>query len=108
MSNKTGFQVPTRNKPDPAAVASFLAGADGQAGQGAATPATPAATQAAPALVDFSSLDDTRSRPAFSMRLTDRRAAQLKHIAATTPYSAHSFCLEALEKALDAHFNNLK
>ena len=104
MSNQTKFQVPTKKSLDPAAVASFLAGADAQAGQGA----TPAAATTAPAPVSFDGLDNTRRRPAFSMRFTDLETAQLKHIADTTPHSAHAFCLAAVQKAIAEHFSDTK
>jgi hypothetical protein len=98
------FKVPTPKKVvDPAALAAFAGGAPaaGLVEQGGApTPATPATPDSA----SWEGFDDKRRRPAFSMRLTDREAAQLKHIAETTPFSAHEFCLQAVQKALADHF----
>jgi hypothetical protein len=101
------FKVPTPAKKavDPAALAAFAAGApaagqvESQAGQGRAP-----AMDTPPAAPDFANLDNKRRRPAFSLRLTDREAAQLKHLAETTPHSAHEFCLQAIQKALAERF----
>jgi hypothetical protein len=51
-------------------------------------------------------LDNTRRIPSITIRLTEQESAKLKHIAETTPFSRHSFCLkavtESLQKFLDA------
>lgn len=102
------FKITPKTKPavNPAALAAFAAGADGHttepAGQGGAASSAQAAVTPPP--TDWEALDDKRLIPAFSLRLTEREGAQLKHIAATTPDSAHEFCKKAIKKALAEHF----
>ena len=102
------FKNITPKKPiNPAAVAAFGAGADATPSQapGAPSGAGQGANTAAPTTPpDWQALDDKRRRPAFSLRTTDRENAQLQHIAATTPDSAHAFCMKAIKKALAEHF----
>lgn len=45
-------------------------------------------------------IDDKRRHPRFPLRLTDREAAQLKHLAEATSESMHQFCINAVRIAL--------
>lgn len=54
-----------------------------------------------PTTTAWADLDDKRRTPAFSLRLTDKEKAMLKHIGETTPDSMHEFCIKAMRKAMD-------
>lgn len=53
----------------------------------------------------WTSLDDKRRLPSFSIRFTARELSMLKFIAATTSDSMHEFCIKAVRKALADKFN---
>lgn len=82
------FQVetPPRVPVDPKQLAAFAGGAE---------------TKEAPGTPAWTDLDDKRRTPAFSLRLTDKEKAMLKHIGETTPDSMHEFCIKAMRKAMD-------
>jgi hypothetical protein len=48
----------------------------------------------------WSALDNDRRLPSITMRFTELESTVLKHIAATTPFSMHSFCLLAIQHSL--------
>jgi hypothetical protein len=100
------FKLPTKPAVDPAKLAQFAAGAEvpgGQAGKGATPPAATTQQSTEPPIM-LAALDNKRRVARFSMRLTDREAAQLQHLADTTPDSMHEFCLKAVQKALAEKF----
>lgn len=99
----TEFKVPPRahSKPpvDPAKLAEFAAGAD-QTNDGTTEAGKDALNENR-----FDNLDDKQRIPGFVMRFTAKETAMLTEINDLTPHSRHSFCIAAIRKALESHFD---
>jgi len=86
-----GFKLPTKNRVDPAQLASFAAQAVRKEPEPIIEPKKEEAKQV---------FDDKRRIPAFPIRLTELELALLREKSQTTPDSMHSYCIKALRKEL--------